>query len=226
MKLKDFFKKLVNKKDIKQDADNNKDIKQDANNNWAIKFNSKKLLLLKEDDGSLKIAIVACEQTKNMIKEFCNGEVDDSKFNKVAYTLSGEVVKLEQRVETNFRGKDPYYLYYYYKNLEVAPLFDHSEQSDRWLWKDDNYKATCGMKTEELIDYIKRTPHSSWLIDKYKALGEIKAEDRLTDVDLLLLQGKLNKEQQLVKQAQQEVERNAKNITSKSTKQQDSELEM
>ena len=58
MKLKDFFKKLANKKDIKRDA----------NNNWAIKFNSKKLVLLKEDDGSLKIAIVACKQTKNMIK--------------------------------------------------------------------------------------------------------------------------------------------------------------
>lgn len=187
MKLKDFFKKLANKKDIKQDA----------NNNWAIKFNSKKLVLLKEDDGSLKIAIVACKQTKNMIKEFCNGEVDDSKFNKVACTLSGEVVKLEQRATTNFKGKNSYELYY--KNREVAPLFDYSEQSARLFWT----------------------------IDKYKALGEIKAEDRLTDVNLLLLQGKLNKEQQqLVKQAQQEVARNAKNITLKSTKQQDAELEM
>ena len=64
-------------------------------------------------------------------------------------------------------------------------------------------------------------------IDTYKALGEIQAEDILTDVNLLLLQGKLNKEQQqLVKQAQQEVARNAKNITLKSTKQQDAELEM
>ena len=187
MKLKNFFKKLANKKDIKRNA----------NNDWAIKFNSKKLVLLKEDDGSLNIAIIACKQTKNMIKEFCNGEVNDSQFNKVACMLSGEVVRLEQRATTNFKGKNSYELYY--KNREVAPLFDYSEQSARLFWT----------------------------IDKYKALGEIKAEDRLTDVNLLLLQGKLNKEKQnLTKQAEQEIKRDVKDITSKSTKQQDAELEM
>lgn len=116
-----------------------------------LRLSNRSLVLLRKEDDSVEIAVIANSKTKRWIKNNLDVDVDSELYNKVAYTIYGEPVKLEQRATTKI---DKVAYSSYFQNREVVALFDYSNNSNRLFWTIEKLSTLDSFKADDKLNII------------------------------------------------------------------------
>lgn len=148
-----------------------------------LRLSNRNLVLLRKEDDSVEIAVIANSKTKRWIKNNLNIDVNGEQYNKVAYTIYGETIKLEQRATTEI---DKVAYSSYFQNREVTALFDYSNNSNRLFWTIEKLNALDSFKADDKLNIVNLIALQDKLNEeiKNKKLAKEKKEDKEEDNEL------------------------------------------
>lgn len=99
-----------------------------------LRLSNRNLVLLRKEDDSVVIAVIANSKTKRWIKNNLDIDVSSEQYDKVAYTINGETIKLEKRA--------------------TVSLFDYSNNSNRLFWTIEKLNALDSFKADDKFNIV------------------------------------------------------------------------
>lgn len=99
-----------------------------------LRLSNRNLVLLRKEDDSVEIAVIANSKTKRWIKNNLDIDVSSEQYNKVAYTINGETIKFEKRA--------------------TVALFDYSNNSNRLFWTIEKLNALDSFKADDKFNIV------------------------------------------------------------------------
>ena len=99
-----------------------------------LRLSNRNLVLLRKKDDSVVIAVIANSKTKRWIKNNLDIDVSSEQYDKVAYTIYGETIKLERRA--------------------TVALFDYSNNSNRLFCTIEKLNALDSFKADDKFNIV------------------------------------------------------------------------